>query len=323
MKVLFITSNRLGDAVLSTGLLSYIVRTHPGAAITIVCGTLPAPIFEGVPGLERIITLKKRRWNLHWFDLWRQVVRTRWDIVVDLRDSAVSRLIPARQRFIYSRRIDHNLHKVEQNAAVMNLATPPAPTIFPTPEQTSRAQELLSGGGPILGIGPTANWIAKTWPAERFVQLIAALTAPDGILPGARVAVFAAAGEETAAYEVLRSVPPARQIDMIAKTDPGTAAACLARCALFIGNDSGLMHTVAAAGTPTIGLFGPSWPHLYGPWGDHTTFVRTPETFAELTNYPGYNAGTCGCLMNSLTVENVWQATQQFWLAHKSKTGAV
>ena len=80
MSVLFITSNRLGDAVLSTGLLDHIVQENPGASVTVVCGTLPAPLFEGVPGLKEIITLKKQSWNRHWLGLWTKVVSTKWDM---------------------------------------------------------------------------------------------------------------------------------------------------------------------------------------------------------------------------------------------------
>ena len=50
MRILFVTSNRLGDAVLSTGLLDHLLRTHPDARITIVCGAVAAGIFERMPG---------------------------------------------------------------------------------------------------------------------------------------------------------------------------------------------------------------------------------------------------------------------------------
>lgn len=318
MNVLFITSNRLGDAVLSTGLLDDIIRTYPEARITVACGPLPASLFDGMPGLTRVITLKKRKFHGHWLDLWKQVVGIRWDMVIDLRDSAVSRLIRARQRFIFSKHIDKAQHKVEQAAAVMKLDKVPDPRIWESPEQREMARVLIPAGGPVLGVGPTANWIGKTWPAQRFIQVIETLTAPDGILPGARVAVFAAPGEEEDAYKVLNSVPQARQIDVIAKTDPGTAAAALARCALYIGNDSGLMHCAAAAKVPTVGLFGPSYPQLYRPWGPHTTYVRTPETFDELIDFDGYDPKTLTrTLMTSLATENVVSVVQEFWKSQK------
>ncbi|QQG37122.1 MAG: glycosyltransferase family 9 protein [Micavibrio aeruginosavorus] len=319
MKVLFITSSRIGDAVLSTGLLRNLKDTYPGAHITVVCGPLAASLFAGVPGLERVIALKKQKHNKHWIELWREVWPIKWDIVVDLRNSAVSRLIRAKKRCIFDRRIDQNLHKVEQNAAVMALNHVPAPQLWPTKEQSEAAYQLIPPGGAVLGVGPTANWAGKTWPAERFIALISLLTGSDGILPGARVAVFAAPGEEDSAYQVLSSVPEALQIDIIAKTDPGTAAAALQRCALYVGNDSGLMHCAAAMGVPTFGLFGPSWPHLYRPWGAHTAYAATPKNYDELIDFPGYDSKTAGSLMTSLDVETVYNAIGDFWERHEPR----
>lgn len=305
MKILFITSSRIGDAVLSTGLLDYMARQYPDAKVTIACGPLAVSLFEGYPRLERILPLKKQKYNRHWVDLWAQVAGTKWDMVVDLRNSAVSRLIRARQRFIFGRSIDQSLHKVEQNAQVLRLNPAPAPKLWFSEKQKEKAAALVPGGGPVLAVGPTANWIGKTWPAERFIAVVRHMTAEGGLLPGARVAVFAAPGEEEAARQVLASIPPERQIDAIAKGDPGTAAAAIARCAFYIGNDSGLMHCAAAAGVPTLGLFGPSYPHLYRPWGDHTAYAQTPESFDELIDYPGYTPQTAPCLMGSLSVEAV------------------
>jgi heptosyltransferase-3 len=45
---------------------------------------------------------------------------------------------------------------------------------------------------------------------------------------------------------------------------------------LFIGNDSGLMHLAAAAGTPTVGLFGPSRASQYAPAGYRAEVAVSP-----------------------------------------------
>lgn len=312
-QILFITSNRLGDAVLSTGLLNYILKMIPEAQVTIACGHLPKTIFEGYPALAEIIPFKKEKYNLHWARLWRRTAGRRWDMVIDLRNSAVSRLLRSRERFIYGNHIDQTLHKVEQAAQMMGLDAVPDPALWYTEAQKRAAASLIPEGEPVLGIGPTANWAGKIWPAERFITLIKTLTGLEGILPGARVAVFAAPGEEDQAMPVFESIPSDRRIDMIAKVDPGTAAATLARCDLYVGHDSGLMHCAAAAGVPTVGLFGPSWPHLYGPWGKNTTYLRTPETFDELIAFDGYDSKTVGSLMATLSVSAVEEGVQKFW----------
>lgn len=311
-RILFITSNRLGDAVLSTGALDHILKTIPDARVTVACGKLPATLFEGYPALERIISFQKEKHHRHWLKLWSAVAGTRWDMVVDLRNSAVSRFIRARRRYIYGPRIRQDLHKVEQVAATMRLTAVPSPTLWFTPDQRARAAALIPDGGPILGIGPTANWAGKTWAADNFIALVKKITAPDGVLPGARVAVFAAPGEEAQARLVFDSIPADRRIDVIARADPGTAAAALARCTLYVGHDSGLMHCAAAAGVPTVGLFGPSWPHLYAPWGPHTAWVGTPENFAQLTAFDGYDPKTVGSLMGTLSVDAALACVEKF-----------
>lgn len=301
--ILFITSSRIGDAVLSSGLLSHIERTMPEARVTIACGPLVTSLFEGYPLLQEIVPLKKQKYNRHWLDLWRRAVTRRWETVIDLRNSAVSRLIPARRRFIFGPHVDSSLHKVEQAARLMKLDDVPAPRLWPSEAQISKARALIpEGSAPVLGVGPTANWIGKTWPVERFVETVRWMTGEGGVMQGARVAVFAAPGEEENGRILLESLPEDRRLDLIAKTDPGTAAAALSFCAFYIGNDSGLMHCAAAAGLPTLGLFGPSYPHLYRPWGERCAYVSTPQSFDQLTAFEGYSPKTTGTLMGGLKI---------------------
>jgi heptosyltransferase-3 len=93
---------------------------------------------------------------------------------------------------------------------------------------------------------------------------------------------------------------------LIAKGSPGDAAAAIARCDFYIGNDSGLMHCAAAAGVQTLGLFGASYSHIYGPYGEHAHLVRTPETFDELIDFEGYDPKTLKrSLMTTLSVDTV------------------
>jgi ADP-heptose:LPS heptosyltransferase len=100
----------------------------------------------------------------------------------------------------------------------------------------------------------------------------------------------------------------------VGKVDIPSVAACLKRCALYIGNDSGLMHMAAASNIPTLGLFGPSKCELYAPTGAHTAFIRTPESFDELISVPGYDHRTTGTMMGNLKVEDVIDATTKLWL---------
>src|SRR5262249_9593448 len=70
VKILFITSNRVGDAVLSSGVLAWLVEKYTDAEFTIACGPYAAGLFRAVPRLERLIVLEKKSWNRHWLELW-------------------------------------------------------------------------------------------------------------------------------------------------------------------------------------------------------------------------------------------------------------
>ncbi|MGQ9370827.1 glycosyltransferase family 9 protein [Azospirillum sp. A39] len=306
MRILFITSNRIGDAVLSTGLLHHLVGAQPQARFTVVCGPVAAPLFRAVPRLERLIPLAKRRFAAHWLALWAQCVGVRWDLVVDLRNSAVSRLLPSGAVRIHAR-TRGLVHKVTENAAVLGLDPPPAPHLWLDADATALADRLLPADGPILAVGPTANWTGKEWPAERFARLAERLLAPGGALAGGRVAVFAAASEVPRARPVLEALGTAA-IDLTGRTDPLGAAACLRRAALYVGNDSGLMHIAAAVGTPTIGLFGPGFPDVYGPWGEHARAVTgTVPREALLARARTAGPAPTG-LMDGISVEAVERA---------------
>lgn len=279
MRILFVTSNRLGDAVLSTGLLDHLIRAHPGARFTVVCGQVAAGLFAHMPGLERIIVLEKRPWSLHWFPLWAKVVGHWWDLVVDIRSSGLAWLVPTRRRAVMRPRPGH---KIAQLAAVLGLALPPLPVVWPSAEDRAMALSLLPRDRPVVALAPTANWPPKMWPVARFATLFRALEAER--LPGAVPVILAGPGaaEQAVAAALAAQLPGA--IDLTAQLSLTQVAACLERVRLFVGNDSGLMHVAAAAGAPTLGLFGPTPAQEYAPAGRRAAAVlSTSERMEDLS----------------------------------------
>jgi len=308
MRILFITSTRIGDAVLSSGLLAHLVERYPEARITVACGPAPAPLFAAVPNIERLIVLKKQPLGGHWLRLWATTLPIPWHTIVDLRRTALSWLVLVKRRHRMGRELPA-LHKVRQYARVLGLEdAPPAPKIWTSEVDETAARSLIPDGAPVLALGPTANWSGKEWPPERFAELAVRLTGPKGPMPGARLAVFAGPGERDRALPALESVPASRRIDLAGTLDLPTAHACLARCGFYAGNDSGLMHLAAAADTPTLGLFGPSRTEHYAPWGEAADCVRTMQSYDELVGAPGYDHRTTGSLMDGLSVDAVADA---------------
>jgi lipopolysaccharide export system permease protein len=251
--------------------------------------------------------MKKKKYNGHWFDLWKQCIGTRWDMIVDLRNSVVSRLLFAGKRALHKR--GSGRHKVIDNAAVLGVTPPPDPHIWLTPQAEAEAARLVPEGRIIVALGPAANWPPKQWPVESFVALVKALTGAGGALADATVLVIADRHEYAQVAPLLDSIPEARRIALIGR-DLQIAAACLKRARLYIGNDSGLMHLAAALGVPTLGLFGPGYPDIYRPWGEKGAFITTPESRATLlARLPDISAREPN-LMRSLSVERVVEAAK-------------
>jgi len=307
-KILFVTSTRIGDAVLSTGLLSHLVETRPNARFTIACGHVTGALFEGVPNLDRVISLKKGKYAKHWRYLWSQCIGIRWDTVIDLRRSLLPWILFAKHRYRLPRAEDR-MHKVEHIGLALGISPPPSPQLWTLPEHEARGAELIpKEGGPVLAIGPSANWRGKTWRSGRFIETIERLTASGAPFENARVAIFAAENERVDAEPVLASIPEDKRIDVIGESHLLSVYSALSRCHGYIGNDSGLMHMAAAAGVPTLGLFGPSRDQHYAPWGRHCLHLRTAEAYDELVGGPGYDHRTTDTLMDGLSVDRVIDA---------------
>lgn len=309
--ILFIGPSRIGDAVLASGLIKKLADEAPGARFTIAVGPAAAPLFAEVPGLDALIVMQKQKGSGHWFALWNQVRHKHWSLVVDMRGSAIARFLRTDRRSVHRKGAGEPVHKVIEAAALLTLENdPPAPFLFTSDEIEARAVELLGEGGPVLAMGPAANWLGKTWPIERFARVAIELLDAEGPMAGGRLMVLG--GPEDARYveSLVRTVPRDRVIDLTGQIDLLTAYAVLKRARLFVGNDSGLMHLAAAAGAPTLGLFGPSDDRLYAPWGPNTRVVRGPREFEQFKAVdPGLNQ-TIGHMMD-LPVDTVVEAARK------------
>ena len=308
--ILFITATNIGDAVLSSGLIKRLADEIPNARFTIAAGPKAAPLFACVPELDELIVLAKQTDGSHWFDLWRRARRRRWGLVVDLRGSLISRLVSTRRRAVHRKLVGEPIHKVLEAARTLKIEDDPAaPYIYTSPEVEAYAADLTAGEGPILAMAPAANWVGKTWPLERFSRVAIRLLGSDGPLRGGRLMVLGGAGERKVVQGLKDCVPRNRFIDLAGQVDLVTAYACLKRARLFIGNDSGTMHLAAAAGIPTLGLFGPSDERRYAPWGPHARVVRGGRTLEEIRALdPDLSQSVCH--MMDLSVDRVYEAAR-------------
>ena len=113
MNILFISSNLIGDSILSTGILAHIVDSHKNAKVTIVTGPTAKQLFEDFPQISNVITIKKKKFSFHWITLWVKLINSKWDLVIDLRSSLLSYFLRGERRMVFRKNMDP-VHQVEK-----------------------------------------------------------------------------------------------------------------------------------------------------------------------------------------------------------------
>lgn len=119
--------------------------------------------------------------------------------------------------------------------------------------------------GATVAVHPGSGSALKNWPRERFSELCRRLSRE-----GESVAWITGPAEADSA--VPQGVREWRGFSL------PVLAALLARCKVYIGNDSGVTHLAAAAGCPTIALFGASDPRVWAPRGPVVRVIISPHS---------------------------------------------
>lgn len=149
-----------------------------------------------------------------------------------------------------------------------------------SPEEESRAQEILDENGSVvgerlIGISPAAAYgSSKEWPEYNFIDLINRLSED---IRNSGFIIFGSKNDENKVKKISDSVS-APLITIAGKYTLREAISVISKCDVFIGNDSGLLHTADAAGIPSIGIFGPTSPETTSPPGELTeTIYKSAE----------------------------------------------
>ena len=166
-------------------------------------------------------------------------------------------------------------HRAAQYYFLVTGSPPAHPLVprLPVPEQLrSRFRALLpeSFSKRLVGVFPGSNAPSRRWPANRFRDLVARLTAD-----GSDVVVFGGPTERALSAEAAAG----GGLDLGGRTDLGLLAAGLAACDLVVSNDSGPLHLAAAVGTRTVSLWGAGNPAVTGPPAGPHGVIRHPELY--------------------------------------------
>lgn len=173
------------------------------------------------------------------------------------------------------------------------------------PHEMERTSALLSAVNdkPIAAIHAQNSWPGKTWPAERWVEIVRFLQES-----GRRVILVGGAKD-------MLGIPA--DLDLRGDLNIGESAFALMMSCLFVGIDSFPMHLAMSQGTPTIGLFGVSSPEIILSEGMAIGVQASREIApcaGERHRVRGATFVDCdGACMRAISVEMVKDAIVKIW----------
>ena len=266
MKILFITLSNIGDAIMTTPTLQRLHQIYPEAVIDLVCDARSQILFEYCPYRGNIYIKNKKAGKKGLFSLIKQLRRTRYDLIVDLRTDGLAYLLRAKKRLTKWGHKPYGPHAVEDLISIIDAINPDK-TIPPTcvwfgQDHQDKADQLLNNvsGKKLIAVGPGANWEPKIWKADNFAKVL------NGLGDQISEIIIMGGPNDQVYSEKLKNQLSRPFLDITGQTDLLTTAAVLARCQLFLGNDSGLGHLASAVDTASVSVFGPGKPERYHPW---------------------------------------------------------
>lgn len=289
-RILIIKLGALGDFVQAFGPFAAIRAHHPAAEITLLTTRPFAALAAASPYFDHVwIDAKPKIWQVaKVLKLRRQLASGRFSRVYDLQTSDRSswyfRLMGAEVEWSgiapgcalpHANPDRDHMHTVERQAEQLAMA---GIDQVPPPDLSWAEGDIGRFGLPqrfaLMCPGGAAHRPAKRWPAERFAEA-ARWLAERNVVP-----VLLGTAAEQAEIDAIRAACP-EVVDLAGKTGFLDILGLGRRALAAIGNDTGPMHLIAAAGCPSVVLFShESDPSLCAPRG-RVTVLRQPS-LAEL-----------------------------------------
>jgi len=160
-----------------------------------------------------------------------------------------------------------------------------APVLFPSEADRQFATAYLArafphADGPLIALHPGSGGERKNWPIANWAALGEPLF---HLVPSARLLLVGGEADHTQLAH-LREAWRGKPIHTALDLPLPHLAAILQLATLFLGHDSGISHIAAAAGAPTLLLFGPTDPDIWAPLTGPVKVIRAPAN--DLTLLP-------------------------------------
>ncbi len=287
MNVLVIKLSSIGDIVHAMPAIAAFRHAVPDASISWAVESSSAEILRGSPLIDRLIEVDTRSVRKASFDVavsklkdsMRRLRATHFDIAIDmqglLKSAAIAKIAGAdltygfdraalrepAARFLMHRKVSipPRTHIIEKNTLIAEAAAgvqlDRSVLEFPiATEEVHRAEAdriSIDAGGDIAILNPAGGWVTKLWPAENFGLLADLIEERLGL----RAVLTIGPGEDELAE---RAVAASVRKPAVVRTGLKTFYELCRRARVYVGGDTGPTHLAVAAGTPLVGIFGPT-----------------------------------------------------------------
>lgn len=274
-RILIVVLRRLGDVLLTTPLIRSVRRAWPDATLDVLVFADTTGILAGNPDIDNVITMPERPTAGDSLAIAARLVR-RYDLAISVQGgdrpiffaiaagrrsvgpAASASLMDRIKRALLTHSVPHvaGIHRVED---VLRLADAiGVPRVADVVVPVSAHQDAARGDYAVIHPAPMFRY--KRWT-------VAGWRALAGELAKRGLKVFVTGGPAPAEKSYLDEVLVGAQVERLdGALQWHEISALVAGARVFVGPDTSVTHLAAAAGAPTVALYGPTDPRLWGPW---------------------------------------------------------
>jgi heptosyltransferase-2 len=268
MKILVVTLSNLGDVIMTLPVVQSLAHAYPTAELHVITGASGRMVFENDPRVRRVTVYDKKTSLPEKWRFLKGVRAERYDIILDLRMSAIGLLGGAALRNPYLLKSSSKAHRVARHLEALRGIAP-----------VWDKESFLNGSfwqkntvdvpeGRFIVAAPGSKSDVKKWPAEKYAELLRRLSEEHHcpiVLVGDK---NDAADAEKIKRLIQTDAGAAGRVsflDLTGKTDFAALVSVIRRASLVVTNDSAPLHIADSLKVPTLAIFGPTDPGKYGP----------------------------------------------------------
>ena len=311
MRIVIVKLSAIGDVVHALPAVAALRRALPEAHIAWVAEKRAAGVLIDSPAIDELIEVDTRSWRKRMLtrstiaEIRQAAARMRGtsgvDIAIDFQGLVKSGLViqatrahrrlgfetaelrePLSRRFLTEQISTARFaHVIDKNLALARAAAgcsggfvwPVGADAYEFPIAVGIDDERFAEraaeecGDEFSILNPGGGWPTKCWPPASFSALADHLYDEHGL----RSYITFGPGEEGLAHEIVANARSGTAV--ILRSTLKQFVALARRASLFVGGDTGPLHLAAAAGTPVVGIYGPTSPERNGPFDEHDLTV--------------------------------------------------